>query len=79
MNHVGCTRQNHLVIKQFVKAPDKGGPCFTLGKMSGISTQKAEAGTTYIPDPTFVNSISKVERNVRISFVLVVKKILRNQ
>lgn len=71
------------LMKQFVKALDKDGPCFVyIGrKMPGISAEKLKAGIfdgpqirQLVKDPEFVNSMSPVESRAWKSFVQVITK-----
>nr|CAI5835337.1 unnamed protein product [Callosobruchus analis] len=73
------------LMKQFVKALDKDGPCFKyIGvKMPQLSTEKLKAGIfdgpqirQLIKDPAFKNSMNEVEGEACTSFVAVVEKFL---
>ncbi|KAJ8957397.1 hypothetical protein NQ318_004877 [Aromia moschata] len=73
------------LMKQFVKALDKDGPCFEyIGvKMPQLSTEKLKAGIfdgpqirQLIKDPAFINSMNEVEREAWTSFVAVVENFL---
>lgn len=75
------------LMKQFVKALDKDGPCFIyIGrKMPGISAEKLKAGIFdgpqirhLVKDPEFVNSMNPVESRAWKSFVQVITKFLGN-
>lgn len=65
------------LMKQFTKAHDKDGACFTyMGqKMPGLSTEKLEVGILYGPrilqfvnDASFVDTMTNVERRAYTSF-----------
>ena len=69
-------------IKQFTKALDKDGDCFTYlyQAFPGLSMEKNKAGIFYGPqihqlirDPEFENSMNEVELEAWKAFVLVVK------
>lgn len=73
------------LMKQFVKALDKSGSCFTyIGqKMPQMSTEKMKAGIfdgpqirQLIKDSAFVNSMNEAERNAWTSFLAVVENFL---
>ena len=73
------------LIKQFTKALDKDGDCFTYlcQAFPGLTMEKLKAGIfdgpqirQLIRDPQFENSMNKVELEVWKTFVLVVKNFL---
>lgn len=75
------------LVKQFIKALDKNGTCFTeiVRKLPAVSIQKLRAGVLdgpqirqLINDPRFVDSMDERERNAWQAFVLVVKNFLGN-
>ena len=73
------------LMKQFVKALDKNGACFTyiVDKFPQLSSEKIKAGIfdgpqirQLIRDPDFTNSMNHIERKVWTSFVAVVENFL---
>ena len=75
------------LIKQFTKALDKDGDCFTYlcRAFPGLTMEKLKAGIFDSPriqqlirDPEFENSMNKVELEAWKAFVLVVKNFLGN-
>ena len=75
------------LIKQFTKALDKDGDCFTYlcQAFPGVTMEKLKAGIFDVPqirqffrDPEFENSMNEVELEVWKALVLVVKKSLGN-
>lgn len=75
------------LMKQFVKALDKDGPCFGYLrlKMPHISIEKLKAGIFEGPqirqltkDPAFVESMNEIEKISWMSFVEVIKNFLGN-
>ena len=75
------------LIKQFTKALDKDGDCFTYlyQAFPGLTMEKLKAGIfdgpqirQLIRDPEFENSMNKVELEAWKAFVLVVKNFLGN-
>ena len=75
------------LIKQFIKALDKDGDCFTYlcQAFPGLAVEKLKAGIFGSPqirqlirDPKFENSMNEVELEVWKAFVLVVKNFLGN-
>jgi hypothetical protein len=76
------------LMKQFVKALNHDGPCFTYitQKMHGLSMEKLKAGIfdgpqirQLINDPGFIGVMNQRELDAWSSFVLVVKNFLGNQ
>ena len=75
------------LIKQFTKALDKDGDCFTYlcQAFPGLTMEKLKAGNfdgsqirQLIRDPEFENSMNEVELEACKAFVLVVKNFLGN-
>ncbi len=75
------------LIKQFTKALDKDGDCFTYlcQAFPGLTIEKLKAGIFDSPqirqlirDPEFENSMNEVELEAWKAFVLVVKNFLGN-
>lgn len=75
------------LMKQFVKALDRGGNCFGYlsRKFPGISTEKLKAGIfdgpqirQLIKDPQFTTSMNETESNAWGSFVQIVQNFLGN-
>ena len=73
------------LMKQFTKALDKDGDCFTYlcQAFPGLTMEKLKAGIfdgpqiwQLIRDPEFENSMNEVELEAWKAFVLVVKKFL---
>lgn len=75
------------LMKQFIKALPRGGPCFEYlkQKFPRLSTEKLKAGIfdgpqirQLINDPQFMKSMNELESNAWCSFVEVVKNFLGN-
>ena len=82
-----AAHQAHGLIKQFTKALDKDGGCFTYlcHAFPGLTIEKLKVGIFDSPqicqlirDPEFENSMNEVELEAWKAFVLVVKNFLGN-